>query len=351
MNCNCQRHSLFCIIPPYILERLAESNDSALRKMAIDAITASADFRAMREFFQSMPAFAALPITTAGKNRLIYDMQNKGRRWLPGQLVRTEGQGPIADAAANEAYDGSGITYDFYYKFFNRNSLDNRGMPLISSVHLENNLPNAFWNGQQMAYGDGYGNVFLRFTKSLDVIAHELTHGVISHECNLIYQDESGALNEHFADVFGVLVTQWKQNHSAAAADWLVGRDLIGPAATGANAIRNFGPGKAFTNDPYLGTDRQPKHMAQKYTGSDDYGGVHINSGIPNHAFYIFARTVGGNAWDAPGKIWYETMRQLSPNSDFSDMVKATKTVAQSLHPANSPIHAALNNAWQQVGL
>ena len=354
MHCVCHpghRHPLHCIIPPYMLEELSTSPDEKVRKLAVEAISQSADARAVRRTLQNMPGMAAFAAPgPTKKHRLVYDAQGKGMAALPGKLVRSEGGPASKDPAANEAYLHSGSTYDFYFKQFGRNSLDDRGLTLISSVHLGRNLNNAFWNGQQMAYGDGDGRVFVRFTKSLDVVGHELTHGVISHECNLEYQDEPGALNEHFADVFGMLVRQARRKHSAAKSDWLIGKDIMGPGTT-ARALRDFSEKKAYENDPDLGTDPQPKHLKDKYKGSWDNGGVHLNSGIPNHAFYRFAREVGGNAWNAPGAIWYEAMKKLSRFSQFKDMVLTTDMICVANHGSGSKVHMALKNAWKAVGL
>lgn len=349
LRCTCHPHPLLCIIPPYMLDNLSTSSDAAVRKQAVDAIAASAEARAVRTVMQSMPMIAAFASPSAKKNRLIHDVKGLGMSRLPGKLVRKEGDKAVADPAVNEAYDYSGVTYDFYMKQFQRNSLDGRGTTLISSVHLGKKLNNAFWNGQQMAYGDGDGQLFVRFTKSLDVVGHELTHGVISHECNLEYQDESGALNEHFADVFGVLISQWKKKHTAAKATWLVGKEIMGPG-TKAKALRDFGPGKAYENDPNLGTDPQPKHLRDKFVGSFDNGGVHLNSGIFNHAFFLFAKALGGSAYNEAGAIWYETMRKLSSNSQFVDMVTTTQMVAAKNHGSGSKQLKALNDAWKAVG-
>ena len=286
-----QRISLHCFIPPYILDALSKSEDPAVRKQAVDAIEASATARAVRTTLSTMPQMAAIPSPTATKHRLIYDVQGRNFTALPGKLVRSEGEVRTKDPAVNEAYDHSGATYDFYKEVFNRNSLDDRGMSLISSVHLLRKLNNAFWNGEQMVYGDGDGKQFIRFTRSLDVVGHELSHGVVTHTCNLAYQGESGALNEHFADAFGVMVKQWKKGQTAAQADWLIGASIMGPA-TKARSLRTFKAGKAYENDPVLGTDPQPKHVKDKYRGSTDNGGVHINSGIPNHAFYLTAMKI-----------------------------------------------------------
>jgi Zn-dependent metalloprotease len=341
---------LHCIVPPYMVDCMADCGDEDARRLARDVMQAAAEARAMRRVLRTMPEMSVMSLPSSGKTRMVYDAQNKGLSQLPGKLVRNEGAAATQDEAVDEAYDHSGVTYDFYAEAFARNSLDDHGMALLSSVHVGNKLNNAFWTGQQMAYGDGDGKLFVRFTKSLDVVAHELTHGVITHEANLVYQDEPGALNEHFADVFGVLTAQWKARQSADAADWLVGKDVMGPAAK-AKSIRTFKAEKAYEKDPYFGTDPQPKNLKDKYTGSDDNGGVHINSGIPNHAFYLFATSLGGNAWESAGKVWYATLRHLNMHSDFADMVQTTEMICTQQNGAGSKTTKALKAAWKGVGL
>jgi Zn-dependent metalloprotease len=297
----------------------------------------------------------AAPSPTGRKTRLVYDARKKDR--LPGKLVRREGEVKSADAAVNEAYDHSGDTYDFFHDLFGRNSLDDAGMTLISSVHVAEvdgagkfqPMSNAFWDGAQMAYGDGDGEVFTRFTASLDVVAHELTHGVQSYTSNLAYRGQSGALNEHFADVFGVLVRQWRRQESAAKASWLVGAEILVPAKT-RRAIRDMEhPGTAYADDPALGSDPQPGHMDDLYTGPADSGGVHLNSGIPNRAFVLCARAVGGHAWETPGAIWYEAMLQLPRTAQFADLAKITARIAGDRFDAAT--RKAVRAAWKQVGL
>jgi len=203
------RQPIQCIIPPYMLEQLTRSADPRVRDQAIAGLTQSAAVRAVRAFAQNVPGMMVVPSPAATKTRLIYDARTRDR--IPGKLVRSEGEKKSRDVAVNEAYDYSGDTYDFYREVFGRNSLDDAGMTLISSVHVGEAdssgryrpLDNAFWDGGQMAYGDGDGRVFARFTGSLDVVAHELTHGVQSFTSNLDYAGQSGALNEHFSDVFG----------------------------------------------------------------------------------------------------------------------------------------------------
>lgn len=344
-----QRLSLHCLIPPYILDVLSKSEDPAVRKQAVDAIEASATARAVRTTLSSMPQMAAIPSPAREKHRLVYDLKGRNFNALPGKLVRSEGEGPAKDPAVNEAYDHSGATYDFYRDVFHRNSLDDKGMSLISSVHLLRKLNNAFWNGEQMVYGDGDGRQFIRFTNSLDVVGHELSHGVVTHTCNLAYEGESGALNEHFADAFGLMVKQWKLDQTAAQADWLIGAGIMGPA-TKAKSLRTFKVGKAYENDPVLGTDPQPKRLKDKYTGSDDNGGVHINSGIPNHAFYLTAMKIGGRSWLRAGRIWYRTLLNLTATNGFEEMVETSVTAAVTEFGRSSKEHKAVKAAWMEVG-
>ncbi len=344
-----KRFSLHCLIPPYILDILSKSEDPAIRKQAVDAIEASATARAVRATLSTMPQMAAIPSPAREKHRLVYDLKGRNFNVLPGKLVRSEGQGPAKDPAVNEAYDHCGDTYDFYQGVFNRNSLDDRGMSLISSVHLLRKLNNAFWNGEQMVYGDGDGRQFIRFTNSLDVVGHELSHGVVTHTCNLAYEGESGALNEHFADAFGVMVKQWKLDQTAAQADWLIGAGIMGPQ-TLAKSLRTCKAGKAYENDPVLGTDPQPKRLKDKYTGSEDNDGVHINSGIPNHAFYLTAMKIGGRSWLKAGRIWYRTLLNLTATSGFKDMVETSVTAAATEFGRTSKEHKAVKAAWGEVG-
>jgi len=328
---------------------MSQSSDAKVRRIAIDAIEQSSAARAVRATMTMMAAFAALPSPGAKRHRLVYDVKHGDFDQLPGALVRSEYDPKSDDQAVNEAYSYAGTTYNFYKRLFGRNSLDDRGMTLTSSVHLGQRLNNAFWTGDQMCYGDGDGQIFIRFTKSLDVVGHELTHGVVSHTCNLEYRNEPGALNEHFADVFGSLVKQWRRRQTVKKADWLIGADIMGPE-TSAKSLRTFTEDKAYENDPLLGTDPQPKHLKNKYKGTADYGGVHINSGIPNHAFYLVAMELGGKSWEKAGRIWYKTMLKLTSTSQFTDMVESTAESAATLYGHGSLEQKAVAMAWKAVG-
>jgi Zn-dependent metalloprotease len=341
------RHHAFCtIVPPHILDHLARTGDDAQRERALRTIGASEHLRGQRSVLNSVAAFG---LGTGTKRRTIYDAHH--HRALPGLLVRTENGPQSHDTAVEQAYDGSGATYDFYKAIFNRNSVDNRGMRLDSTVHYERDFNNAFWNGRQMVYGDGDGEIFVNFTGCLDVIAHELTHGVTGCTADLDYQDQSGALNESMSDVFGSLAKQWKLRQTADKADWLIGEGILAPGIHG-KALRSMkAPGTAF-DDPRLGKDPQPAHMRHYDQTQDDNGGVHINSGIPNHAFYLAAIEIGGFAWEKAGLIWYDALtRSLKHDADFQAAADATYAAATTRFGQGSLEQRAVHDAWHKVGI
>ncbi|MGZ5494739.1 MAG: M4 family metallopeptidase, partial [Thermoanaerobaculia bacterium] len=241
--------------------------------------------------------------------------------------------------------------YDFFSRVLDRNSIDGRGMRLDSSVHFGAKYSNAQWNGRQMIYGDGDGRIFGRFTRSLEVIGHELTHGVTQYSANLDYEGESGALNEHFSDVFGVLVKQYTLKQAASRADWLVGTGLFLKGVKAA-AVRSMkAPGSAY-DDPILGKDPQPATMKDFVKTREDNGGVHLNCGIPNHAFYRTATILGGRAWEVAGRIWYRTLtRELRHDASFRDCANATARVAREMYGEASAAYHAVVEGWVAVGV
>jgi len=339
-------HGVCFIIPPHILEHVAtNAADPATRQRALQNLHQQGVMRGMRE---GIGQFAFAGVSPGTRRRTIYDEHHKTK--LPGKLVRSETQTGSFPVPVNEAFDFSGNTYDFYREIFNRNSVDGKGMRLDSSVHYGNSFDNAFWNGQQMVYGDGDGQLFDRFTKCLDVVAHELTHGVTQFTAQLEYQDQPGALNESMSDVFGTMVKQYILKQDVTQADWLIGAGLLIPkAGTNRTALRSMkAPGTAY-DDPELGKDPQPAKMSNYYTGGGDNGGVHINSGIPNHAFYLAATAIGGNSWEVTGKIWYEALTtRLQSQSQFADAAAATREIAQKHSPA---AFKAVDDAWTAVEL
>jgi Zn-dependent metalloprotease len=341
-----------------MLRALAQHDDDKVSGPALGSLLVSERLRGRRDAFTYLGA-VTLANPTGTKRRTIYDAQKQPN--LPGKLVRSENSPKNKkDRFVNEAYDYSGATYDFYEKVFGRKSIDGKGMRLDSTVHYRENATeaydNAFWDGSQMIYGDGDAVIFDRFTKCLDVVGHELTHGVTQYEAGLAYHGQSGALNESFSNVFGSLVKQWKKGEKADKADWLIGAGLLTKKIKGV-ALRSMkAPGTAY-DDPQLGgKDPQPGHMKDYVqladTDAGDSGGVHLNSGIPNHAFYLAATAIGGFAWEKAGLIWYDALcNQMRSDSQFSDAATATITVAANRYGNGSKEHNAVKDAWKAVGV
>ncbi|BCW84847.1 MULTISPECIES: M4 family metallopeptidase [Paenarthrobacter] len=339
------------IVPPYLLRRLAAQDEPRLRAVAVAAKESLLHIKELQAV-RSAPAPAARPAARqarpGGPHRTIYDAQ--GVEQLPGKLVRKEGAAATGDVAADEAYEGLGSTYSLYADVFGRDSIDGAGLPLDATVHYGRLYDNAFWDGQQMVFGDGDGEVFQRFTKSLSVIGHELAHGVTQFTAGLAYRNQAGALNESMSDVFGVLVEQYFKKQSASEANWLIGEGLFTNHVQGV-ALRSMkAPGTAYDDD-VLGKDPQPDSMDTYVRTSADNGGVHINSGIPNKAFYVVASELGGNAWEAPGQIWYGTLTSgtLPPACTFGKFARTTLATAEELFGAGSAEHDAVRKAWDTV--
>jgi len=338
-----------CIVPPHLLRHLLASEDPRVRAAALRTLLGSASLRATRT------AFAAAGHVTAPTEgrRTIFDARHK-TRLSSAVIARTE-EGPASsDVTVNQAFDGLGATRDFYRQVLGRDSLDGRGMRLDGYVHRGVDFNNAFWDGREMVFGDGDGVLFTPFTASLDVIAHELTHGVTQFTANLEYHNQSGALNESVSDVFGCVVKQWTLGQTADQADWLVGADVFTPGTPG-DALRSLkAPGTAY-DDPQLGKDPQPDHMSRYVqlpdTEDEDNGGVHINSGIPNKAFYLAATGIGGNAWEAPVHIWYEALLASTDTADFQRFADTTALQAGRLYGTGSHEQQAVTAAWDGVGV
>ncbi len=340
------RCPICCILPPHMLDEVVQNGDSQDRAFAVETLRASERFRGRRLVVAQFKGI----LTPAGEERrTIYDAKN-GQK-LPGTIVRSEGSPPSGDPMVDEAYDGAGATYDFFKTIFERESIDGNGLRLDSTVHYDVKYNNAFWNGTQMVYGDGDGRMFERFTKSVDVIGHELTHGVTQYEAGLVYQGEPGAINESMSDVFGIMVKQYALKQKSADSNWIIGEGLFTSKIKGTGIRSMKAPGTAY-DDPVLGKDPQPGHVDKIYKGTADNGGVHINSGIPNRAFYLTAMELGGNSWEKAGKIWYIALRdRLRSRANFRRFASITLDVAAELYGPNSPEQQAVRKSWQEVGV
>lgn len=343
MSCSC------FIVPPKVMRKL--SRDQALtakqREAFRDMIKFEAQWRAAR--IAATEAHFIASRTLAGKVTLasspaitVYDCGNGVS--LPGSQVANPGGSK--DVTVRRTFRETTAVADFFQKVFNRNSIDDGGMSLLSSVHYGVAYNNAFWNGTQMTYGDGDGKIFTDFTAADDVICHELTHGVTQFTLALGYTDEAGGLNESISDVFGSMFRQWNAKHSVTKADWLIGSDIMGPLATakGYTCLRDMAnPSAKHCLAP------QPKHFSQFQPSMDP----HESSGIPNFAFYKAATAIGGNSWDRTGQIWYKAITALpaTPGLRMQAFADATRSAAAKLYPKDAAVAAAIDTGWKDVGL
>ncbi len=345
-SCNCH------IVPKRVLDEFA--NDPELtaqqRQYFADAAKLEQDWRRVRTAAakfartsrQVLPTGLTTAVAAAAPTVLVFDC-NHGVT-LPGTPVANPASS--SDQTAKRTFNETTAVARFFQTIFGRNSLDNAGMTLQSSIHYGVNYNNAAWTGTRMFYGDGDGNIFVDFTKSTDVIGHELTHGLTQFSAGFVYSNEPGGLNESMSDVFGSMFRQWRANQTVSTADWLIGKDIMGPGALarGYTCLRDMAnPAAAHCLAP------QPTKFSQYQPGMDP----HESSGIPNFAFYKAAKAIGGRSWDKTGKIWYRALTGYppSPNMKMKDFADRTRAVASSLYPANPAIKAAVHKAWKAVGL
>jgi Zn-dependent metalloprotease len=335
---------------------LAARGDATLAASAQRSLDLSETLRTARGRMAAVAAPAAPPVGAppavappAGPKQQLFDCA--GTRQQPTTPLRTDADPPVADPAVNQAFDNTVTTWKFYQQVFGRNSLDGNGKLLVSLVHYGQNYMNAMWQGEHMLYGDGDGMKLQHFTGALEVIAHELTHGVTDASAQLVYEGQTGALNESFSDVLGSLCKQWSLGQTADQADWLIGASVLGPGFVG-RALRDMEhPGTAF-NDPLIGPDPQTANMSDYKTMQVDHGGTHINSGIANRAFVLAAKAIGGKAWEVAGQVWYVTLTtKLGPNSDFRACALATLDVAKVLFAADASVAGKIATGWLTVGV
>jgi Zn-dependent metalloprotease len=339
-------HHHFCgVIPPHILSRIASRSGPESSGRALATIEQMQQLVALR----GIRAEVVESVKGPQKSRRVYDAKNK--RQTPGTLVMDEHSKRVVDIEVNEAFDGAGVVYDFYWTVFGRSSIDGKGKRLDSVVHFGLKFDNALWDGRQMIYGDGDGKIFRRFTASPDVIGHEITHGHTQYLSGLGYSGQTGALNEHLSDAFGSIIKQWLYNQLPHEASWYIGEELFGPGVN-AHGIRSLAaPGTAY-DDPVLGKDPQPDHMRNYVVTTSDNGGVHINSGIPNKAFYLVATSLGGYSWQTAGHIWFVTAStRMRPDMNFLDFAHATVDVAGELYGNGGNVQESVAQAWALVGI
>lgn len=281
---------------------------------------------------------------TRGSGIITYNMSNSTSTGSIGSdadgVWNASNQKAIVDAHYYAAK-----TYDYYKNTFGRNSYDGNGAGIYSYVHYGRNYNNAFWDGYEMVYGDGDGKQFGQFSGGVDVVAHELTHAVSENEANLTYQNESGAINESYSDVFGTLV----EFYANVSPDWLMGEDITTPSVPG-DALRSLVNPKLYS---------QPDRYADRYTGTGDNGGVHTNSGISNKAAYLISEggthygvTVTGIGKAKLGAIAYHSLRNyVTSGETFSNLRAHWIASATSLYGAGSAEVTAVTKAFDSVGV
>lgn len=315
-------------VPPYLVERV---QPPAL-------VARDRELRAAREAGPRPIPRSAL----AREAWVVHDCDNTAD--LPGRRVRASGEPESGDEAVDEAAYGAEGALELC-RMFGRRSFDGEGAQVSASVHYEQGYANAFWDGTQLVFGDGDGEIFGRFTRPVDVLGHEFAHALVERTTGFTYWGQPGALNESFSDVYGACLKQWLLGQSADEADWLVGEGLFLPGVR-ARGLRDMAtPGTAY-DDPRLGRDPQVGHMADYIDTAEDNGGVHYNSGIPNRAFHLAATAIGGNVWEGAGRVWWQalTMGDLGAESDFAGFAAAT-ILAAGEH------EQAVARAWDAVGV
>lgn len=341
MTCTCH------IIPSDVLRRLSQDKQLPrdTRKSFADTAKLDRQLRRLRDQAIRVSQLTAsiaptLAPVAAAPTISVYDCKHS--QTLPGSPISNPGKDPVA----KNVFDETTALAKFYSTIFNRNSVDGAGGTLLSSIHYGVKYNNAFWNGSQMTYGDGDGSIFIDFSRGNDVIGHELTHGVTQHSLQLNYANEPGGLNESLSDCFGSMFRQWQANQTVAAADWLIGKDIMGPAALakGYTCLRDMkDPAAKHCLAP------QPTKYSQYQTGMDP----HYSSGIPNLAFYTACNGIGGKSWEKAGQIWYQSLTGFgpSPNMTMKEFADRTRTVAAQLFPADPNVAKAVDDGWKLVGL
>lgn len=335
-------------VPPYLLERVAATHrDDAVSECCRSTLALDEALRAQRAELaptpEPVPSGPTIPLAAP----FAVHSAGNGTR-LPGDLVRPAGAPPVGDAAVDEAYFGIEAALTLLREAFGRASYDDHGAQVVATVHFGSGYDNAFWNGRQLVFGDGDRKVFDRFTKPVDVLGHELAHAVTEHTAGLEYAGQPGALNESMSDVFASCLKQQLRNQTVDEADWLIGEGLFMPTVRG-RALRSMAePGTAY-DDPVLGRDPQVGSMADYVETTQDNGGVHLNSGIPNRAFHLAATGIGGRSWEGAGQIWYAALTSgIGSRTDFAGFAAATVSAAAKV---STTARDVVLDAWEAVGV
>lgn len=343
------KHICCKIIPDDILDKLPEQD-----KADIDL---DIFLRENRQFLLAHPELKKPRRKVSHKEiRNLYDSKNQyGFTTKP---IATDEQIHSSKESKYPALQLANKTYDFFHNQFDLESFDNNNAPIDVHINFGSKYNNAFWDGKRMVFGNGDGTYFNTFLTQ-NVFTHELAHAVTEYQCGLKYENQSGALNEHLSDVFAVCIDQQILKQKPTAATWLIGEGVFNKAKINAKGLRTFKNELAY-DDKLIGKDPQPKHMSNyknlPNTEDGDWGGVHINSGIPNRAFYEFcvlAETELGDermnySWKAPLQIWFSTYPRIKPINTFRDFALDTISVTKRIHPQ---LEKQIRKAWNIVGV
>lgn len=335
------------ICPDFVWEKMIKEGNEDQRNIAIKNLVLSSRFRAGRELTRGMPRpIFALSATTA-RNRTIYTMRNSSNHWnLPGDAVIHEGDEDTGhDEDVTKCYRNAGDVYDFFKDTFGRISIDDNAYPLNMSIHFGSNFGNAFWAPWSLswAFGEG-GDGFFKPGRMTDasVVFHEYQHGVTQYTSQFEYEKEAGGLNESMSDVFSAICEQKMNNQGFEQASWLIGEGII---------VDGIGKALRSMEDPgNTAKSHQWDEQVQHYDDFEETMDPHVCSGIPNRAFYLACKEIGGYSWDKPGKIWYQALTSgVRPFCTFKEFADLTLTWAGELYGTKE--EKALEKAWLQVGV
>lgn len=349
----------FCkFVPDDILKKLGDK-DSTIKP----DVDLSEFFQEKRQFLQKNPERkSALKRkyhkVTHREIRRLFDSKNSYS--FTTEPIAVDEQINSAAPSKHESLEYANKIYDYFDVYHHIESYDDNNGPIDVHVNFGKNYNNAFWDGLKMVFGNGDGKYFNTFL-SQNIFSHELGHAITEYMVDgggLKYQDQQGALNEHYSDVWAVCIDQKLKFQKPTQASWIIGEGLFTSRIPG-KGLRTFKNEKAYSNT-VIGSDPQPKHFkdfAKLPNNEDgDYGGVHINSGIPNRAFYefcILAETEVGDekinySWRAPADIWFQTYKRLNPNSQFKEFALDTISITKRIHPQ---LVNQIQKAWKLVGV
>jgi len=325
------------IVPNYLLKKLGKKTQVVKSHM----------FRSKRKFLLNNPEFRLIPKKTHQETRRLFDSQNTES--FNTKPIATDKQIHSTEPSKYPALELANKVYDYFHNDFNMESWDNNNSTVDVHIHYGYKYDNAFWDGEKMTFGDGDGEYFKTFLLQ-NIFTHEYAHAITETNSGLIYENQAGALNESLSDVFAVCLDQKIKNETPDKASWLIGEGIFTKKVKG-KALRTFKDELAY-NDPEIGVDEQPKNMRNYQdlpnTEDSDYGGVHVNSGILNHAFYQFCMISNLKSFEQPQKIWFQTYKLIKPNTNFNQFAKATLTTTKKVYPN---LQTSLKDAWNKVGI